>query len=167
MSLEQAVANLGMHLDSERIILEKLYYLLEHEWQALRAFRREELDELNQQKLLLLQEHQNLLQNRYYFLSPFTPVTGEMPTLSYICYYLPPQLSAYLRPMQEHLRNLALTIKEQQARNEQMVNTALQMIKALKKTIEEQNPENQQDQTYNQQGKITHRIPRNREYGKG
>ena len=166
MSLEQAVANLGAHLDAERVILEQLYYLLEHEWQALRTFKREDLDALNQQKICLLQEHHNLLQNRYFFLSPFTPPTGEMPTLSYICYYLPEHLSAYLRPMQEHLRNLAITIKEQQARNEQMVQTAIQMIKALKKTIEEQDPEKQQEQTYNTQGKLS-RIPRGKEYGKG
>ena len=73
MSIEQAVGALCTHLEAERASLEQLYYLLEHELEALKALNRERLNELNAYKLQILQSHQELLTARSYYLSPFTP----------------------------------------------------------------------------------------------
>ena len=57
LTLEQAVGALCTHLEAERASLEQLYYLLEHELEALRAMNRERMAELNQFKLQILASH--------------------------------------------------------------------------------------------------------------
>ena len=166
MSIEQAVGALCTHLEAERASLEQLYYLLEHELEAFRDFNRERLGELNHYKLQILHSHQELVSARGYYLTPFTPPTGEIPTLSYICYHLPPQLSAYVQPYQEALKSLALAIKSSQARNQEFARNAQQVIRATRKRLEETDPEKQR-KTYTAKGKMTIQVPRGRGYGKG
>ena len=168
MTIEQAVAALCAHLEAERVSLEQLYYLLEYELEALRDMNRDRINELNQYKLQLLQSHQDLLGARAYYLAPFTPPTGESPTLVYICYHLPYQLSAYIQPYQEALKSLALAIKASQARNQEFARTAQQVIRATRKRLEDvADPETQQQKTYTAKGKMSIQVPRGRGYGKG
>jgi flagellar biosynthesis/type III secretory pathway chaperone len=166
MTIEQAVGALCTHLEAERASLEQLYYLLEHELQALREMNRERIHELNQYKLQILQSHQELQGARAYYLAPFTPPTGERPTLTYICYHLPPELRAYVQPYQEALKSLALAIKSSQSRNQEFARTAQQVIRTTRKQIEEASPE-QRQRTYTAKGKMTIQVPRGRGYGKG
>jgi hypothetical protein len=97
LTLEQAVGALCSHLEAERASLEQLYYILEHELEALRGMNRDRLGELNQYKLQLLSSHQELVVARGYYLAPFTPPTGDTPTLTYICHHLQPELRAYVQ----------------------------------------------------------------------
>jgi len=166
MTIEQAVGALCTHLEAERASLEQLYYLLEHELEALREMNRERINELNQYKLQILQAHQELQRARAYYIAPFTPPTGEPPTLTYICYHLTPELRAYVQPYQEALKSLALAIKSSQARNQEFARTAQQVIRATRKQIEEASPE-QNRRTYTAKGKMTIQVPRGRGYGKG
>ena len=166
MTIEQAVGALCTHLEAERASLEQLYYLLEHELEALREMNRERINELNQYKLQILQAHQELQRARAYYIAPFTPPTGEAPTLTYICYHLSPELRAYVQPYQEALKSLALAIKSSQARNQEFARTAQQVIRATRKQIEEASPE-QKRRTYTAKGKMTIQVPRGRGYGKG
>ena len=124
------------------------------------------MSELNTYKLQILQSHQELVVARTYYLNPFTPPTGEAPTLSYICYHLPPELSAYIKPYQEALKSLALAIKSSQARNQEFAHNAQHIIRATKKRMEETDPSKKRN-TYTAKGKMTIRVPRGRGYGKG
>ena len=166
MTLEQAVAALCTHLEAERVALESLYHLLEQEQEVLRSLDRERMEQLNQQKLHILQNHQELLKYRAYYLQPFTPPTGGGVNLSYICYHLPLELRNYLQPYQEALKSLALAIKASQARNQEFARNAQQVIRATRKRLENKSPEHQR-KTYSAKGKMNIQIPRGRGYGKG
>ena len=166
LTLEQAVGALCSHLEAERASLEQLYYLLEHELEALRSMNRDRMGELNQYKLQILASHQELVAARVHYLAPFTPPTGQAPTLSYICHHLQPELRAYVQPYQEALKSLALAIKSSQARNQEFARTAQHVIRATRKQIEEASPE-QKRRTYTAKGKMTIQVPRGRGYGKG
>jgi hypothetical protein len=166
MSIEQAVGALCTHLEAERASLEQLYYLLEHELEALKSLNRERLDELNNYKLQILQSHQELLTARAYYLTPFTPPAGGQATLSYIAYHLAPELSAYVQPYREALKSLALAIKSSQNRNQQFARNAQQIIRSTRKQLESTDPDKQR-KTYTAKGKMTIQVPRGRGYGKG
>ena len=116
--------------------------------------------------LLLHQAHQELQRGRAYYLTPFTPPTGEAPTLTYICYHLPPELRAYVQPYQEALKSLALAIKSSQAHNQEFARNAQQIIRATRKRLEDTDPEHQR-KTYGAKGKMNIQVPRGRGYGKG
>ena len=167
MNLEQAVAALCTHLEAERASLEQLYYILEHELEALRSFNRDRIMELNTHKLQLLQSHQELLKARVYYLSPFTPPSGSSATLSYICYHLPQELSSYVKPYQEVLKSLALAIKSSQSRNQEFAQTAQQVIRSTRERLQSKDPKQKRSRTYSAKGKMTIKVPRGREYGKG
>ena len=166
LTLEQAVGALCSHLEAERASLEQLYYILEHELEALRAMNRDRLGELNQYKLQLLSSHQELVVARGYYLAPFTAPNGEVPSLTYICHHLQPELRAYVQPYQEALKSLALAIKSSQARNQEFARTAQQVIRATRKRLENTDPERQR-KTYSAKGKMNIQVPRGRGYGKG
>ena len=166
LTLEQAVGVLCSHLEAERASLEQLYYLLEHELEALRGMNRERLGELNQYKLQILSSHQELVVARAHYLAPFTPPTGQVPTLSYICHHLQPELRAYVQPYQEALKSLALAIKSSQARNQEFARNAQQVIRATRKRLENTDPDKQR-KTYSAKGKMNIQVPRGRGYGKG
>lgn len=166
ITLEQAVGALCSHLEAERASLEQLYYILEHELEALRAMNRDRLGELNQYKLQLLASHQELVVARAYYLAPFTPPNGATPSLSYICHHLQPELRAYVQPYQEALKSLALAIKSSQARNQEFARTAQQVLRATRKRLETTDPDKQR-KTYSAKGKMNIQIPRGRGYGKG
>ena len=166
LTLEQAVGALCTHLEAERASLEQLYYLLEHELEALRAMNKERMTELNQYRLQILASHQELVVARAHYLAPFTPPSGETPTLSYICHHLQAELRAYVQPYQEALKSLALSIKSSQARNQEFARNAQQIIRATRKRLENTDPEHQR-KTYSAKGKMNIRVPRGRGYGKG
>ena len=166
LTLEQAVGALCSHLEAERASLEQLYYLLEHELEALRSMNKDRMGELNQYKLQILASHQELVAARVHYLAPFTPPTGQAPTLSYICHHLQPELRAYVQPYQEALKSLALAIKSSQARNQEFARNAQQIIRATRKRLEDTDPEHQR-KTYTAKGKMNIQVPRGRGYGKG
>ena len=166
LTLEQAVGALCTHLEAERASLEQLYYLLEHELEALRAMNKDRMAELNQYKLQILASHQELVVARAHYLAPFTPPTGETPTLSYICHHLQTELRAYVQPYQEALKSLALAIKSSQARNQEFARNAQQVIRATRKRLENTDPDKQR-KTYSAKGKMNIQVPRGRGYGKG
>ena len=166
LTLEQAVGALCTHLEAERASLEQLYYILEHELEALKAMNRDRLGELNQYKLQMLANHQELVVARAHYLAPFSPPTGETPTLSYICYHLQPELRAYVQPYQEALKSLALAIKSSQTRNQEFARTAQQVIRSTRKRLENTDPDKRR-KTYSAKGKMKIQVPRGRGYGKG
>jgi hypothetical protein len=114
----------------------------------------------------MLSNHQQLVVARAHYLSPFTPPTGETPTLSYICYHLQPELRAYVQPYQEALKSLALAIKSSQTRNQEFARTAQQVIRATRKRLESTDPD-KRHKTYSAKGKMNIQVPRGRGYGKG
>jgi hypothetical protein len=127
---------------------------------------KDRMAEFNQYKLQILGSHQELVVARAHYLAPFTPPTGETPTLSYICHHLQVELCAYVQPYQEALKSLALSIKSSQARNQEFARNAQQIIRATRKRLENTDPEHQR-KTYSAKGKMNIQVPRGRGYGKG
>ena len=166
-ALENAVRNLCQYLEAERASLDQLAQLLDLELVALKALDRAKLDELNATKIQLLQTHYKLRQMRPWYLAPFSPQEGASVSLSYICTHLPAPFNGWVQAFQEALKTLALEIKERQARNAVRATTARELVQSTRKNLEQKDPDHRRSQVYTAKGKIRHRIPRGRGYGKG
>ena len=166
-ALEHAVRTLCQYLEAERASLERLSTLLDEELAALQDLDRERITDLNTQKVQVLQAHQQLLLARPWYLAPFSPQAGSTVSLSYICTHLPVPFNGWVHAFQEALKALAIEIKERQARNELRANTAREIIRSTRRNLEQKDPDHRRSRVYTARGKIRHRIPRGRGYGKG